>query len=688
MWAQVDAEGNQYLVLDAITDHRRLDNAVSKPDQYITTKCGQRKLRQTTIGWDMCVQWKTGEEQWVPLKDLKESNPVEVADYAKANGLVDEPAFKWWVPYVLRKRDYIISKVTTRVRKKTHKYGIRVPSSVKEAYEIDKLNGNTFWANAISKEMTNVSIAFDILEEDENLPPGFTLATCHLIFDVKMDFTRKARFVMDGHKTPDPEGSTWAGVVSCESVRIALTYAALNDINICAADILNAYLQAASSEKHYIVCGLEFGLENVGKKAKIVRALYGGKTSGRDFRNHLRSCMDHLEFKSCEADPDVWRRPATKADGSEYYEYALLYVDDVLMISENAEEVLRKEIGKYFTLKKGSIGMPDVYLGGKVSQVVMDNGARAYSFSSSQYVKAAVDNVEKYLAGKHMKLPCRANTPLSSNYRPEVDISEELSPEDAAYYQSLIGVLRWMVELGRVDLTCEVSMMSSHVALPRIGHLQQLFHIFAYLKKTHNSEMVFDPSDMDLCIDNFEEHDWSTSEFGNVSESIPGNAPDPRGMGFTMTAFVDSDHAGDLLTQRSRTGFLIYLNSAPIYWYSKKQNSIETSSFGLEFTAMKQRTEYIRGLRFKLRMMGIPVSGPAYIFGDNKSVLTNSCIPDSMLKKKSNSIAYNFVREGSAMKEWTMAYVNTKDNPADMLTKPLSSGEKWMRFIRMILHHI
>ena len=687
MWAQVDAEGNQYLVLDAITGHRRHDNAVDKSDQYITTSRGNRKLRQTTVGWDLCVQWKTGEEQWVPLKDLKESNPVEVADYAKANGLTDEPAFKWWTPYVLRKRDYIISKVAHRVKKKTHKYGIRIPKTVKEAYEIDKMNGNSFWTDAIEKEMTNVSIAFEILENDEGLMPGYSLATCHLIFDVKMDFTRKARFVLDGHKTPDPEGSTWAGVVSRESVRIALTYAALNDIDICAADILNAYLQAPSSKKHYIICGLEFGLENVGKRAKIVRALYGGKTSGRDFRNHLRSCMDHLEFESCKADPDVWRRPSVKSDGTEYYEYALLYVDDVLMVSENAEVVLRKEIGKYFTLKKESIGMPDIYLGGKVSQVVLNNGAKAYSFSSAQYVKAAVDNVEKYLKEKKMKLPCRVSTPLSANYRPEIDISEELSLEDAAYYQSLIGVLRWMVELGRVDITCEVSMMSSHVALPRTGHLQQLFHIFAYLKKTHNTEMVFDPSDMDMEIENFERHDWSTSEFGNVTESLPANAPTPRGMGFAMTAFVDSDHAGDLLTRRSRTGFLVYLNSAPIYWYSKKQNSIETSSFGSEFTALKQCTEYLRGLRFKLRMMGIPVQGPSYVFGDNKSVLTNASIPDSVLRKKSNSIAYNFVREGTAMNEWTMAYVNTHDNPADMLTKPLS-GEKRMKFIRMILYHI
>ena len=91
-----------------------------------------------------------------------------------------------------------------------------------------------------------------------------------------------------------------------------------------AADIRNAYLQAPSSRKDYIVCGEEFGLENVGKVALIHRALYGGKTAGRDCRNHLRSCMWHLGFNSCPADPDVWMRPALKDDGSEYYEYILL----------------------------------------------------------------------------------------------------------------------------------------------------------------------------------------------------------------------------------------------------------------------------------------------------------------------------------------------------------------------------
>ena len=108
-----------------------------------------------------------------------------------------------------------------------------------------------------------------------------------------MDFTRQARYVLDGHKTEAPDISTYAGVVSKESIRIALTYAALNGLDVCAADIQNAYLQAPSSQKHYIICGPEFGHENIGKKALIKRALYGGKTAGRDFRNNLRECMKH-----------------------------------------------------------------------------------------------------------------------------------------------------------------------------------------------------------------------------------------------------------------------------------------------------------------------------------------------------------------------------------------------------------
>ena len=351
MLSQVDSEGFSTTLFDGIIDYKKDDTAVDKADRFLVTKRGKRKLGQTTVGWKLLVTWKDGSETWIPLKDLKESNPVEVSEFARARGIDDEPAFTWWIPYTLRKRDIIISKIKERIRKTTHKYGIEIPRSVEHAKELDEKNNNSLWQEAIDKEMHNVGVAFQILEDDEHVPVGWKKATGHMIFDVKMDFTRKARWVLDGHKCPDPEGSTYAGVVSRESVRIAVIYTALNDLKVYAADIRNAYLLAHSSQKVYIICGPEFRIENVGKKALIRRSLYGVKAAGRDFRNHLRHCMRHLGFTSCLADPDVWMRPSIKSDGTEYYEYVLLYTDDTLVISENAESILRNELGTYIELK-------------------------------------------------------------------------------------------------------------------------------------------------------------------------------------------------------------------------------------------------------------------------------------------------------------------------------------------------
>jgi hypothetical protein len=153
-------------------------------------------------------------------------------------------------------------------------------------HQVWKQSGKTLWWDAIQKEMFNVGIAFEVLNEGQKAPDGWHKVTGHLVSDVKMDFTRKARWVLDGHKTADPIGSSYVEVVSSESIRVA----ALNHLDVCAADIRNAYLQAPSSRKDYIVCGAEFGLEHVGNVALIHRALYGGKTAGKDFRNHLRSC--------------------------------------------------------------------------------------------------------------------------------------------------------------------------------------------------------------------------------------------------------------------------------------------------------------------------------------------------------------------------------------------------------------
>ena len=128
---------------------------------------------------------------------------METAEFAKSRGIDDEAAFIWWVPHMLRKRNAIISAIT-RLRKTTRKYGIEIPTSVEHAMEIDQKNGNTMWRDALALEMFNAGVAFEILEEGQPAPAGWKKASRHLIWDVKMDFTRKARWVLDGHKTADP----------------------------------------------------------------------------------------------------------------------------------------------------------------------------------------------------------------------------------------------------------------------------------------------------------------------------------------------------------------------------------------------------------------------------------------------------------------------------------------------------
>ena len=171
------------------------------------------------------------------MKEIKENSSVLVAKYDQTNEIINEPAFAWCAPYVLKKRNQIIAKLKSRSKKKNHKFEIRIPNSVGEAYTIDAENNNNYWIDTIRREMNNNRVAFDILDKDQNVEPGRIFLECYMIFEVKMDFRRKARYVANGAKNPNLKISSYSGVVSRETVRITLTYAALNVLNILAADI-------------------------------------------------------------------------------------------------------------------------------------------------------------------------------------------------------------------------------------------------------------------------------------------------------------------------------------------------------------------------------------------------------------------------------------------------------------------
>jgi hypothetical protein len=190
MYVQCDPDGNQYVLLDSIIDHRRLVTAITPSDQKVVRPDGLTYMKRSTIGWQVCCQWKDGSTSWENLADLKESHPLETAEYAVTQDIDRKPAFDWWVPHVLKKRDRIISLVckwTTRYLKRTHKFGIEVPKTVKEALALDRKNGSTLWVDAIAKEMKEVCIAFNILPDGQSVPIGYQKIPCHMIFDMKME---------------------------------------------------------------------------------------------------------------------------------------------------------------------------------------------------------------------------------------------------------------------------------------------------------------------------------------------------------------------------------------------------------------------------------------------------------------------------------------------------------------------
>ena len=173
----------------------------------------------------------------------------------------------------------------------------------------------------------------------------------------------------------------------------------------------------------------------------------------------------------------------------------------------------------------------------------------------------------------------------------------------------------------------------------------------------------------------FKKYDWHDF-YRDAKEAITPNMPEARGLEVTISAFVDANLAGNLKDRRSQTGVLIFLNKAPILWFSKKQPAVESSTFGAEFCAMKVGVEMIESLRYKLRMFGIPIDVPANIYCDNEAVYQNTVVPESTLQKKHHSIAYHRCREAVAAGTTRVAKQGTEKNLADVFTKVLSAARR------------
>jgi hypothetical protein len=456
----------------------------------------------------------------------------------------------------------------------------------------------------------------------------------------------------------------------------------LNNMKVMTADIQNAYLTAPCREKIWCKAGREFEAFGIQHNTPllIVRALYGLKSSGAAFRAFCAEQLDKMNYHSTTGDPDVWIRPCVDSHGNEFYEYMLVYVDDVMSISFDPEASINQLKDHGFTLKGGKAIEPESYVGAELAfKRLTIHDVNCWTLSTTKYIKHSIENLEERLAKLNRSIPHKKQciTPISHGYKPELDTSQELDADGVKMFQELIGELRWATEMGRVDILFELSVLSSYQASPRQGHLDQLLNIYGYLNHQPKITLYLDPTRMPVPANIFKDnaHEF-TEQYRDAAELIPHDMPKPRGESVRITAYVDSDHASNQTTRKSHTGYIIFINRAPILWYSKRQNTVETSTFGSEFLAMKTVTEAIIALRAKLYWFGIPIDGPADVYADNESMVKCTRDFDTKLNKKHNSISYHYCRQAVAAMVIRTGKVHTDFNIADPYTKALTAPKR------------
>ena len=265
--------------------------------------------------------------------------------------------------------------------------------------------------------------------------------------------------------------------------------------------------------------------------------------------------------------------------------------------------------------------------------------------------------------------PRQYSSPLEHGDHPELDTSEELGTLDTKKYQSMIGSLQWAISLGRLDICTAVMTLSSFRVTPRIGHLKRAQRIYGYLAKFNDSAIRIQTEQPDYTKLNFVEYDWEKTIYGKVTEMVPKDVPVPLGKKVLLTTYVDANLYHCMITSRSVSCIIHLINKTPFEWFSKKQSTIETATYGSEYTAARIAVDHIVKHRNMLCYMGIPVEKITYLFGDNRSVVNSSTMPHAKLHKRHNVLSFHRVQEVIASKILAFIFIPGQINPADILSK-------------------
>jgi hypothetical protein len=294
--------------------------------------------------------------------------------------------------------------------------------------------------------------------------------------------------------------------------------------------------------------------------------------------------------------------------------------------------------------------------------------------SAKKYIDRLFTNYEK-MFGKAPKTIY--TSPILRGDHPELDTSEFLDEAGIKDYQSLIGALQWLVSIGRFDINTAVMTMSTFRSEPRKGHMDRVKRIFGYLYKMKHAIICVRVEEPDYSSLPDLEFDWSRSVYGEPKEILPKDAPEPLGNYVTTTSYVDANLMHDITTGRSVTGILHLVNKTPIEWYSKKQPTVQTATYGSEFMASRTCVEQVIDLRNTLRYLGVLIRQTYYMFGDNQSVVNSSTQVYAKLHKRHNILSFSQVRKAVAAKIVAYHFIPGSANPADILSKHWGYDQVW-----------
>jgi hypothetical protein len=379
-----------------------------------------------------------------------------------------------------------------------------------------------------------------------------------------------------------------------------------------------------------------------------------------------------MGFQPSRADQDLWWR---KSDNYEGYDYIATHVDDIICVAKDPS-IYMAQIEQEFKLRDLN-DKPNYYLGNDLKQ--LPNGR--YHISTATYTK---EMIRKYQAD--YQTVRKETSPMESKYHPEMDESPLLLADGTREYQRIIGTCQWLIVAGRFDLCYAVSSLSRFSSAPRQDHLKHARRIMGYLRKFPRRGYVInpDPPHFDPIYENVEVNCDFGNQYHYFQEDIDSRFPPPLINELALNLFVDADHGHDKATGRSITGTLVMVGSTPVLWRSRRQTSVQTSTFGAEFTSLKAGVEEAVTLRYHLRSLGVKVSQSTPIWVDNMAVVLNATKPGSALNKKVIALAYHFVREHQSKSVVSIRKIDTKDNYADPFTKALNNTEFHAFFINLL----